>query len=185
MITKQYLLPITLFASISIGLTACGGGGGSSAPSVEDKFDGTWNEACDYDAIELEGSKQSATINGNILTVVGTLYDTQDCSDAPNFTINIVSDLQYEGEFATGDCMAEKAKATVTALKINGASIPSNQISAFLKLRDIANPSYGLICIDSTGALRKGDDVSGAKDGSTVDKRPIAMDMSGEGAIKQ
>ncbi len=68
MITKQYLLPMTLLASISIGLTACGGGG-SSTPSVEHKFDGTWAKACEYDASIPRADRAVATIDGNVMTI--------------------------------------------------------------------------------------------------------------------
>lgn len=184
MITKQYLLPITLFASLSIGLTACGGG--SSAPSVEDKFDGTWVSSCQYNSSIPRGELAVTKIKGNLMTVAYTRHISQDCSDKTNLTVDATFDMQYKGEHSTGDCVAEKVDLTITAAKVNGASIPSSQLDALVAQSNlIHSPQYDLLCIYSKNELRNGDK-TGALDGSTLAKRPTAMDMrSGKGATKQ
>ena len=186
MITKQYLLPITFIASIcSIGLTACGG----SSPKTIDimhKFDGAWKKACEYDADKSSAEQTISTIDGNSLKALYTQYITQDCSGTARVTINIVADIQYKGEHVTGDCKAEKVDTTITEVTVNGQKIPLDQIIGLLSNVDIlSSPQYDIICIDENGALRSGDSRKEEHDASAPEKRPIAMDMSGEGGIKQ
>ncbi|MCK5916877.1 MAG: hypothetical protein KAG34_00535 [Cocleimonas sp.] len=183
MITKQYLLPMTLFASLFIGLTACGGG--SSTSAVEDRFDGVWVSECEYNASIPRADKAVTTINGNIMTVAYTRHVSQDCSDSTNLKIDGTFDIQYKGDHATSVCTAEKVDITITAAKVNGASIPSSQLAALVAQSNlISSPQYDLLCIGSNDELRRGD-TSGSLDASAPDKRPTAMNMSGTGSIKQ
>ena len=186
MITKQYVLLITLFASISLGLTACGGGGGSSSSTaVEDRFDGTWANACEYDASIPRGDRAITTINGNKMTMAYTRHISQDCSDATTLKIDAVFDMKYKGDYSTGDCKAEKVDITITSAKINGANIPASQLDKLVAQSNLlSSPQYDLLCIGSNNELRRGD-TTGSLDGSTVEKRPTTMNMKGSGSIKQ
>ena len=184
MITKQYLLPITLFASISLGLTACGGGG-SSSTSVEDRFDGTWANACEYDASIPRGDRAITRINGNDMTVAYTRHVSQDCSDTTTLKIDATFDMKYKGEHSTGDCKAEKVDITITSAKINGVSIPASQLDKLVAQSNLlSSPQYDLLCIDSSNELRRGD-TSDSLNGSAPEKRPTTMNMKSSGAIKQ
>jgi len=191
MMTKHFLLSIALFTSLSIGLTACGGGNGNSNTVVNDiddtvdLFDGTWVNACTFDASENQAEKLTTTIDANTMEILYSQYTTQDCSDTAKLSVDAIADLEYKGEQATGDCTAEKVVITVTSAKVNGISLTATQLATLIAATDLINsPQFDLICTDSENALRRGD-TSGDLDGSTAAKRPTTMDMSGEGAIKQ
>jgi hypothetical protein len=184
--TKQYLLPVTFIVGIFIGLTACGGGGGSKGTNIIHKFDGTWKRACEYDSGKSRAEQATIRIDGNEMKVLYKQYLTQDCSGSAKLTADAIFNIQYKGTYATGDCIAEKVDATITGITVNDTKIPFNQISGLLTNIDfLSSPQYDLICIDEKGALRSGDTSEEKYDASTPEKRPIAMDMSGEGGIKQ
>ena len=182
-------LSSTLFCSIALGLTACGGGGGGSSsdasntePNTTTKhtFDGTWKGSCDYDADLNEADQLTVTINGNVNTLQIKTYKTSDCSDTAFSTVNATFDTQYKGEYATSSCIAEKVDLKATAANINGTVLNATQLESISS----TIPPYQLVCIDSTGALRFSN-TEGALDGSTPEKRPTTVDMTGTGLIKQ
>jgi hypothetical protein len=183
-------LSIALFASLSIGLTACGGGNGDGGDSdlpdeVVDLFDGTWVDACTFDATANEAETITTTIDGNSMRLLYSQHSIQDCSDAAKLSVDATANLEYKGELATGDCTAEKVIMTITSAKLNGITLSDTQLASIIATTDLINsPQYDLLCLDSENALRTGDS-DGDLDGSTADKRPTTMDMSGSGGIKQ
>jgi hypothetical protein len=169
---------------LSFYLVSCGGGS-SSASDIAHKFDGTWKNACDYDASKTRAEQSSIVIDGNTMTVLYTQHINQDCSDLQQLTLDATFDIQYKGKHATGSCIAEKIDTRLTALSVNEKKIPIEQISVLLSNIDIlSSPQYDLLCLDEKGALRKGE-MTDVLDGSAADKRPVAMKMSGAGSIKQ
>ena len=181
---KQIILSSILFGSIALGLSACGGSSSSTSSTTVTKFNGTWINACEYDAEDNTALKGSVTIAGNAMTGIYEQYVTQDCSGTP-VTMEAIFDLNYSGEFTTSTCLAEKTDATVLSAKLNNVDLSTEALNVLLENTDVINSTqYDLLCIDADGALRSGD-TSGALDGSSATKRPIEMDMTGAGAIKQ
>lgn len=182
---KITILTSTLLCSFSLALTACGGGGSSSTTksNVKHTFDGTWLKMCKYNASTNTADKSKTTFKGDTSNVVVTTYTTSDCSGTATRTDEATFNIKYQGTFPTSTCTAEKVDLKLTAAKRNGASLSKAQI-------DLVNsttlyPKYQLLCIDSSGKLRKGD-TSGELNGTTADKRPKEMDMStNSGLIKQ
>ena len=181
---NHYLFRVVTCTVLSFGVVSCGGSS-SNRSSIKHEFDGIWKNSCDYDAAKLRGDQSTVTIDGNKMSVLYTQHLTQDCSDKKKLTIDAIFDLQYKGQQATGDCMAEKIDTEMTAVSINEKKIPIEQINALLSNIDLlSSPQYDLLCLDEKGALRRGE-MTKVLDGSEPDKRPTTIKMSGAGGIKQ
>jgi len=170
---KKILLPILFM----IGLTACGGGSSSTSNLTDNAlhtFDGTWQSACEYDADFNESEILLIILSGNNMGVGITIYPTSDCSGLESVTIQKSFPIRYSGEYAASTCIAEKIDfdiADMTDAEIKSA-------------KDSELPLYNLMCIDAEGKLRGGN-ITDTLDGTTAEKRPKEMDMSGAGLTRQ
>jgi len=182
---KSTTLSFTLLCSLSLLLTACGGGGSSSitGAATGDKFNGIWQGACEYNATTNTGEKSKTTFNGATNKLFVSTYNTSDCSGTALKTDEATFDIKYQGALATSTCTAEKADLQLTAAKINGRILSKEQIAVVNNSN--LYPKYQLICIDSKDKLRKGDTSKASTNGTTAAKRPTEMDMSGAGFTKQ
>lgn len=168
----------TLFVSITaITLSACGGSSNNNnddndndipiKDTTSHKFDGTWVQACEYDADLNEAATLKVSFSrGYIMDIEAKTYNTQDCSGKHKelFTEEGII-ITYQGELATGSCRAEKVYLF--------SPDPNSDITPF-----------GLFCIDENNQLRTGK-LTDTLTGKTADKRPTSMDMEGAGLVKQ
>ncbi len=167
--------------AISLGLAACGGGGGDNgfSPSVRNQIQGDWRTGCNSftnGTSTILTQTFSKERDGSDSFYVGIkFFSTADnCTGAADVTV-LGGPVSYKGSYTTSTCTAEKIDETITAIVDNGSPLTGSDAQQFLIQNGIPQKTYDLAC-KRGNQLLLGDD-SGSNDGSTPGTRPTTMDQ--------
>jgi len=180
---KHSIIKYTLATALTIGLTACGGGGSGGGSGSVTKYNGIWkSESCEM--VNSNSDKQTWNINGNNLDndIQVWLASTNCTGTAKN--VKIKATLNYKDEITVANtCAAGKAQqvdVTYTSIKYGNYTLTGEQnIQNALTSQGISNalPKYGLLCKGDDGKLYRGL-ITDDKDASTAAKRPTEVDVT-------
>ncbi len=184
---KNSIKYASLVSAMVLGLSACGGGGGSDTGATSstsgESFVGTWKGGCEASGNKSAKQTWELKADGSLTNTIPVWDQANDCTGRKRGPAVVTAKLEYKNEVDVGNtCKGGKARqVNIELLKLDTRSLGIHEgdstIRALLASSvggGITFPKYDIICIGDDGKLHTGN-VDGANDGSTEEKRPTEV----------